>query len=113
MFIFFEIDMPPRTRGGYTSSAPRRRPTGSERRRRVQLRDVEPAVDRDPVEHPQHDRDETEEVFEGVPRGPIDGSILRSFHNRVVAKIWLGEVNNHCPKLYLYIFFNVNFSYVT
>ena len=47
MFIFFEIDMPPRTRGGYTSSAPRRRPSGSERRRRVQLRDVEQAVDRD------------------------------------------------------------------
>ena len=52
--------MPPRTRGGGISSAPhrrptgseRRRPTGSERRRRVQLRDVEPAVDRDPVEHP-------------------------------------------------------------
>ena len=113
MFIFFEIDMPPRTRGGYTSSAPRRRPTGSERRRRVQLRDVEPAVDRDPVEHPQHDRDETEEVFKGVPGGPIDGSILRSFHNHVAANIWLGEVNNNCPKLYLYIFFYVNFSYVT
>ena len=45
MFNFFEIDMPPRTRGGYTSSAPRRRPTGSERRRRVQLREVEPAAD--------------------------------------------------------------------
>ena len=66
MFIFFEIDMPPRTRGGYTSSAPRRRPTGSERRRRVQLREVEPAADPDSVEHPQHDRDETEEVFEGA-----------------------------------------------
>ena len=45
MFIFFEIDMPPRTRGGYTSSAPRRQPTGSERRRRVQLREVELAAD--------------------------------------------------------------------
>ena len=53
MFIFFEIDMPPRTRGGYTSSAPRRRPTGSERRRRVQLREVEPAADPDSVEHPR------------------------------------------------------------
>ena len=42
--------MSPRTRGGDISSAPRRRPTGSERRRRVQLREVEPAVDRDPVE---------------------------------------------------------------
>ena len=63
--------MSPRTRGGGISSAPRRRPTRSERRRRVQLRDVEPVVDRDPVEHPQHDRDETEEVFEGVPGGPI------------------------------------------
>ena len=68
----------------------------------MQLRDVEPTVDRNPVEHPQHDRDETEEVFEGVPRGPIDGSILRSFHNHVAAKIWLGEVDNHCPKLYIY-----------
>ena len=61
--------MPPRTRGIDISNAPRRRPTGSERRRRVQLREVEPAVDRDPVEHPQHDRDETEEVFKGVPGG--------------------------------------------
>ena len=96
--------MPPRTRGGGISSAPRRRPTGLERRRRVQLREVEPALDRDSVEHPQHDRDETEEVFEGVPGGPINISILRSFHNHVAAKIWLGEVNNHCPKLYIYIF---------
>ena len=104
MFIFFEIDMPPRTRGGYTSSAPRRRPTGSERRRRVQLREVEPAADRDPVEHPQHDRDETEEVFEGVPGEPIDRCILRSFHKHIAAKIWLGEVNNHCPNLYIYIY---------
>ena len=71
----------------------------------MQLRDVEPAVDRDPVEHPQHDMDETEEVFEGVPGGPIDGCILKSFQNHVAAKIWLGEVNNHCPKLYLYIYF--------
>ena len=107
--------MPPCTRGGGISSAPRRRPTGSERRRRVQLRDVEPAVDRDPIEHPQQDRDETNEVFEGVPGGPIDGSILRSFHNHIAAKIWLGEVNNHCPKLYIYIYIYiyVNFSYVT
>ena len=106
--------MSPRTRGGDIFSAPRRRPTGSERRRRVQLREVEPAVDRDSVEHPQHDKDETEEVFEGVPGGPIDRSILRSFHNHVAAKIWLGEVKNHCPKLYIYIYiFYVNFSYVT
>ena len=105
--------MSPRTRGGGISSAPHRRPTGSEPRRRVQLREVEPAVARDPVEHPQHDKDETEEVFEGVPGGPIDGSILRSFHNHVAAKIWLGEVNNHCLKLYIYNFFYVNFSYVT
>ena len=104
MFNFFEIDMPPRTRGGYTYSAPRRRPTRSERRRRVQLREVEPAADRDPVEHPQHDRDETEEVFEGVPGGPIDRCILRSFHKHIAAKIWLGEVNNHCPKLCVYIY---------
>ena len=48
--------MPPRTRGGDISSVPRRRPMASERRRRVQLKEVEPAVDRDPVEHPQHDR---------------------------------------------------------
>ena len=79
--------MPSRTRRGGISSAPRRRPTGSERRRRVQLREVEPAVDRDPVEHPQHDRDETKEVFEGVLGGPIDRSILWSFHNHVAAKI--------------------------
>ena len=107
--------MSPRTQGGDISSAPRRRPTGSKRRRRVQLREVEPVVDRDPVEHPQHDRDETEEVFEDVLGGPIDRSILWSFHNHVAAKIWLGEVNNHCPKLYIYIYiyFNVNFSYVT
>ena len=96
--------MPPCTRGGGISSAPRRRPTRSERRRRVQLREVDPALDRDPVEHPQHDRDETEEVFEGVPGGPIDRSILWSFHNHVAAKIWLEEVNNHCPKLYIYIY---------
>ena len=70
IFILFEIDMPPRSRGGGISSAPRRRPTGSERRRRVQLREDEAAVDRDPIEHPQHDRDETEEVFEGVPVTP-------------------------------------------
>ena len=86
------------------SSAPRRRPTGSERRRRVQLREVKSAVDKDSDEHPQHDRDETEEVFEGVPGGPIDRSILRSFHNHVAAKIWLREVNNHCPNLYIYIY---------
>ena len=78
----------------------------------MQLREVEPAVDRDPVEHPLDDRDETEEVFEGVLGGPIDRYILRSFHNHVAANIWLGEVNNHCPKLYIYIFY-VNFSYVT
>ena len=102
MFIFFEIDMPPRTRGGYTSSAPRRRPTGSERRRRVELREVEPAADPDSVEHPQHDRDEHEEVFEGAPGGPIDICILRSFDKHIAAKIWLDEVNNHCPKLYIY-----------
>ena len=70
----------------------------------MQLREVEPTVYRDPVEHHQHDRDETEEVFEGVPGGPIDRSILRSFHNHVAANIWLGEVNNHCPKLYIYIY---------
>ena len=56
----------------------------------MQLREVEPAADRDPVEHPQHDRDETEEVFEGAPGGPIDRCILRSFHKHVAAKIWLG-----------------------
>ena len=77
----------------------------------MQLREVEPAVDRDPVEHPQHDRDETEEVFEGVLGGPIDRSILRSFHNHVAAKIWLGEVNN--IYIYIYIYIYVNFSYVT
>ena len=79
----------------------------------MQLSNVEPTVDRDPVEHPQHDRDETEEVFEGDPGGPIDGSILRSFHNYVAAKIWLGEVNNHFPKLHIYIYIYVNFGYVT
>ena len=42
--------MPPHTRGGGISSAPRRRPTRSERRRRVQLKEVEPTLDRDPVE---------------------------------------------------------------
>ena len=70
----------------------------------MQLREVELAVDRDPVEHPQHDRDETKEVFAGVPGGPIDRFILRSFHNHVAAKISFGEVNNHCPKLYIYIY---------
>ena len=91
--------MPPRTRGGYTSSAPRRRPTGSERRRRVQLREVEPAADPDSVEHPQHDRDEHEEVFEGAPGGPIDRCILRSFDRHIAANIWLGEVNAPLPGL--------------
>ena len=41
------------------------------------MREVEPAADPDSVEHPQHDRDEHEEVFEGAPRGPIDRCILR------------------------------------
>ena len=108
--------MPPRTRGGGISSAPRRRPTRSEHRRRVQLREVEPAVDRDPVEHPQHDREETEEVFEGVPGGPIDRSILREFSQPCCSEDMVGRGKQSLSKvvyIYIYIYIYVNFSYVT
>ena len=107
--------MPPRTRGGDISSAPRRRPTGLERRRRVQLREVESVVDRDPVEHPQHDRDETEEVFESVPGGPIDRSILRSFSQPCCNEDMVGRGKESLSKvvyIYIYIYY-VNFSYAT
>ena len=84
----------------------------------MQLREVEPAADRDPVEHPRHDRDETEEVFEGVPGGPIDRCILRSFHKHMIGRGKQSLSKVVYIYIYIYIFFffllfYVNFSYIT